>query len=302
MRRLIRTLVLTLSFAGLVASASAAPAEAGAATGDEASKVKPRLRLCTGTRGNNYFKAGEAIQKTLGDVIDVEVVETKGSWENLQSIDRTPRRCDAAIAQDDAFALYQFEKPNSALAIERVVSLYPEYIHLICNRKADVDDIFDLNPKKHRIIINEFGSGTYITWTLFGKMNPRHAEIAADGLSIEEGLLKIVDGVKAQCMMFVSGVTGRSMKMANDQFGKQLMLAEISDKKLRKRVGRDKRRVYHQSTLDEDVYAKLLDDDLDTVAVDAVFFISPEWKARYEREYQALAAALLNLVPELLGK
>ena len=259
----------------------------------------PKLKLCTGPKPNRYYRTGAAIAQLLTGVVDVELITTKGSWDNLRRLDKTPRDCDAAIAQDDAFALYQFEKPNSVLAIERVVSLYPEYIHLLCNRSAKLDDVFDLKPGRDMVLVNEFGSGTYITWTLFGKMNAFYSKVSSIGVPIEEGLLKVVDGVAAQCMVMVAGLNVSTLIDAQRRFGDRLELIDISDKRLRKRVGRHKRRVYHQSTIDEGVYNKLLDHDLDTPAVDAVFFVSPEWKIRYPAEFQQLAGGLLRLVPRL---
>ena len=52
--------------------------------------------------------------------VDVTLVETKGSWENLEMMDSNPRRCDAIIAQDDAHALHQFEKPDSGLTVDQL--------------------------------------------------------------------------------------------------------------------------------------------------------------------------------------
>ena len=41
----------------------------------------PKARLCTGRRGNNYYRLGQRIQSRLTGKVDIELVETRGSWE-----------------------------------------------------------------------------------------------------------------------------------------------------------------------------------------------------------------------------
>ncbi len=260
---------------------------------------KPLLRICTGSKGNTYFRAGSMLAELLKETVEVEVVETKGSWENLERIDAQPRRCDAVLAQDDAYALYQFEKPKSSLTIDRMAALYPEHVHLLCNEKVDIDSVGELDPDKHRVLYNEYGSGTYITWSLFGKLNRKYTKLKSSEVTVAEGLLKVADGVQAQCIVFVSGLGGKTLRDAHDRLGKQLKLVAVRDKRLHRKVGREKRRVYDASTIPEGTYPNLAGDDVKTVSVQAVFFASPEWKARNPEGARALAKALFELVPEL---
>lgn len=259
----------------------------------------PTLRLCTGTPGNNYDKAGRAIAKALKGRVAVEVIETKGTWENLKFIDGSPRRCDAIIGQEDAYTLYHFGKPDSVASIERVTGLYSEYIHLLCNQATEIETVFDLKPGVHRVLVDEYGSGSYVTWTLFGKMNPMFGRIQARSTSHEEAVADIVGGTAAQCMLFVSGLKAGTLMAAHDRHGEQLRLVDISDPMLRKPVGGDHRVVYRQSTIDRSVYPKLLDHDLDTPAVEAAFFIHPEWRASHADAFTQLVAALQRLTPAL---
>lgn len=274
----------------------AAPAAAAEPAGKQA---RPLLRICTGSKGNTYHRAGTMLAEGLKGTVDVEVVETKGSWENLERIDAEPRRCDAVLAQDDAYALYQFEKPDSRLAMDRMAALYPEHVHLLCNENVDVDSVAELEPGKHRVLYNEYGSGTYITWSLFGKLNRKYAKLKSSEVTFAEGLLKVADGVQAQCIVFVSGLGGKTLREAHDRLGKQLKLVAVRDKRLHRKVGREKRQVYAASTIPEGTYPNLAGDDVKTVAVQAMFFASPEWKARHPEAARALAKALYELVPEL---
>jgi TRAP-type uncharacterized transport system substrate-binding protein len=259
----------------------------------------PALKLCTGKAGWNYKKAGEAIARKLEGKVKVEVVESAGSWENLEGLSQSPRRCDAALAQDDAYALWHFEKPETNLSIERVTSLYDEHAYLLCNEKAGIGSLKDLDPEKHKVMIRPFGTGSYITWKLFSKLDGKLAKVPAPEAGEPESLLKVVDGVAAHCMFFVSGPGNDFAKQTGEKFGDKLELVKVRDKNLLRKVGRDKRSVYSNVEVDEDAFPKLLDDDLETVSVAAVFFISPEWKADNPKAAAALNQALVELVPEI---
>jgi TRAP-type uncharacterized transport system substrate-binding protein len=293
----LRTIAIAALLLGVAhAGGEQKPAEPAEPAADA---TPPRLRLCTGTKGNTYHTAGLMLAKRLAGKVDVEVVETRGSWENLDRIDSEPRKCDAVIAQDDAFVLYQFEKPKSSLTMDRMATLYPEHLHLLCNRKAEVRSAAALDPARHRVLYNLYGSGTYITWSLIGRLAPRYAGLRASEVGVHEGLLKIADGVQAQCMVMVSGFGGETLKQANDRLGDKLELVPLVEKRLHRPVGRDKRPVYSASKIPEGTWPKLADDDVETVAVDAVFFASPEWKARHPEAAKALATGLFELIPEL---
>ncbi len=266
---------------------------------DKQPEPKPTLRICTGIEGNTYHRVGTLLAERLKATVDVEVIETKGSWENLERIDASPRRCDAMLAQDDAYALYQFEKPKSSLTIDRMAALYPEHVHLLCNEAAGIGSVGALTAGKHRVLYNEYGSGTFITWSLFGKLNRRYTKLKSSEVSVAEGLLKVADGVQAQCIVFVSGLGGKTLRDAHDRLGKKLELVQVVDQRLHRKVGREKRKVYETSTIPKGTYPDLAADDIDTVAVAAVFFASPEWKARHPAASKALAQALFELVPEL---
>ncbi len=269
------------------------------ATPAGAAPDRPLLRVCTGATGGAYHQVGERLAEALAATVEVEVIQTHGSWENLEAIDQEPRRCDAVIAQEDAYALYQFEKPESRLTMDRMTTLYGEAVHLICNRDVQADDVAGLHPQRHRILVNQYGSGTYITWRLFGRLDPAFARFKAREVPLEEGLLKIVDGVEAQCMVIVGKPGQGTAALADRGFGDRLKVLQMESDKLHQTVGRDRRPVYRTASLTAKHYPRLLKASRKTQWVDAVFFASPQWKARYPEAANALARALLRLVADL---
>ncbi len=279
-------------------SAHAAPDASHAPTPD-APDARPLLRVCTGRPGNNYHRVGLALAERLAPKVRVEVVETEGSWENLEAIDAEHRRCDAIIAQDDAYALYEFEHPESRLTMERTAVLYAEYVHVLCNTKVTARSVSELDPGRHQILVNRYGSGTYITWKLFQRLDPAYQRVRSAEVDMDEGLLKIADGTRAHCMIYVSGKGGKTLRTADERFGDRLRLIGVEDGHLHREVGRDKRVVYRRARLEADTYPHLQTGPIDTQQVDAVFFASPEWKARRPAAAAALAEALVQLIPDL---
>lgn len=265
----------------------------------QASDAPARLRLCTGAKGGAYHQLGARIARQMAGKVEVDVIATQGSWENLEAIDAEPRRCDAIIAQDDAYALYEFEKQDSRLTMDRMTTLYPEHVHLLCNRSVQAEQVQGLHPQHVRVLVNQYGSGTYITWRLSGRLDPTLARFKASEVNLQEGLLKVVDGVGAQCMVIVSAAGKGLAAMANDKFARALKLVSFDTEKLHRKVGRDRRQIYRPVVLPKSVYPNLLTADLKTQVVDAVFFASPEWKARNPKAATALTQVLLELVPTL---
>lgn len=255
-------------------------------------QAAPTLRLCTGAVGNQYHELGMKIAEQVKGEVAVAVVPTKGSWENLERIDTEPPSCDAIIAQDDAWALYQFEKPKSALMMDRVAVTHPEYVHLICNQKANVTRAAQLDPKVHTLVLNGFGSGTYITWGLIARLNPKYRDIRTVTATSDEALTRVGANQAPMCLLMVMATGGRTLTAADTAHGDVLRLVELDDDALHRRVGHDKRPVYAKAEIPAGAYQKLATDAVVTQRVDAVFFVNPEWRARHPEAAASLTKAL----------
>jgi len=263
-----------------------------------ASKGAAPARICTAQTGNNYHRYGVLLREKLKGTVDVEVIETRGSWENIERIDSSPRLCDAVIAQEDAYILHQFEKPSSGLTMDRTATLFPEYVHLLCPQTVQAQSLSELDPEKHSIIVNEYGSGSYITWRLFRRLNPDYKRFQIVEKGVDEAMLRILDRGAPACFFYVSGLGGHTLNTADNTFGAQLRLVGIDDPKLTRKVGRDNRQIYRPSRIDVGVYKKLQTTSIMAPTVAAVFFLSPEWKARYPEAARQLASALLQVIGE----
>jgi TRAP-type uncharacterized transport system substrate-binding protein len=267
----------------------AADAGTGSATAN-------RIRLCTAQSGNNYHRAGQKIRALLEGRIKVDLVETRGSWENLAAIGESRRSCDAIIAQDDAYALHEFERPDSFSAMKRLGTLFPEHVHVICPRSLKAKSLLEAVKAGVDIVVNQYGSGSYITWKLFGRLNPIYRRAHPIELPPEQALLRIVESRRPACMFYVSRAGGRALEMADRKFGDRLHLLEVRDRKLHRPVGRDRIRVYEDSVIPAQNYARMQDGDVRTQSVGAAFFVSPKWMARHPRSGRMLAEAIIDLL------
>jgi TRAP-type uncharacterized transport system substrate-binding protein len=57
------------------------------------------VRLCTGAASGNYFAAGDMIKKMAGASLDIEVVETEGTIDNLDRLLTVARRSGLHLSQ-----------------------------------------------------------------------------------------------------------------------------------------------------------------------------------------------------------
>ena len=157
-----------------------------------AEAVKPTLRLCTGDPRGHYYGVGKMIAQATSNDLNVELLSTQGSWENLgliHGISSAPRRCDAIIAQDDAVAVYLYEHPKHIGAIEPIASLYQEHLQIVCNRQVDAKRLNELTPDT-RMLIGGRGAGTFITWTLVKRLVPDIYPMLSDkSLEARAGLI-----------------------------------------------------------------------------------------------------------------
>ena len=255
-----------------------------------------KLRLCTAQAGNNYHRAGELIAIALRNHMAVQVIETKGSWENLETMSSSRPRCDAILAQDDAVALHRFQNEESKLAMERLAKLFEEKAHLICNRKVSADRFQDIAPNRVDMLTNEYGSGSFITWRVISKLNPIYRKFSASERGLDEALLKLLDNEKPTCLFYVSRLGGQTLNRANQNFGDRLKLVSFEAPKLEKVVSRLGRSLYRRDVIGAQVYPNLTNKTLPTVSVNAVFFLSSEWKAQNPGGSKLLSKSILELL------
>ncbi|MBN2132267.1 MAG: TAXI family TRAP transporter solute-binding subunit [Sedimentisphaerales bacterium] len=120
-----------------------------------AAAEKTTLRLATGSKTGVYYPIGCGIKKVIEQAfpneVDVEVVETSGTLENLRLVDK--EQVDLALVQNDSAYYFRygeamFSLPSSkALAI---ASLYTELIQIVATRGSGIEHLDQLKGRRIR--------------------------------------------------------------------------------------------------------------------------------------------------------
>lgn len=259
----------------------------------------PALRLCTGREGGLHHRLGKTLETALTGKIELALVAGAGSAEGLARMSGPARACDAVIAQEDLGALHALAKPGEALEADRVVSLYPEHVYLLCNARVRATTLTALDPATDRVYLRPATSGSHATWRLFGLLAPRYAALPiVEFEDSDTALARLAANTEPACLFFVSGIQSARLTQA-DRDHPELRLLPVVDRDLHRPVGPHKRQVFAPSTLTAARWPRLLDRDLDTQSVDAVFYLARDWKTAHPAAATALTAALVELVAAL---
>ena len=161
------------------------------------------LTIATGPSDGSYFQIAQDIKNVAGkDGIDLQVMATKGSLENLELLGSG--KVDLAIVQLDALrfisdvvkqdlGLNLFEK------IKVVMNLYPEEIHILTNKK-DIQTFYNLEGK--RVSVGPPGGGTAVTAAVLFNVYDIKATVSEE--PFEDAVKKMEQG-SLDAVIFVGG-------------------------------------------------------------------------------------------------
>lgn len=153
--RIDRRLMMLLGGAGL-ASLSL--------TGMARAQAKQFFRIGTGGTGGTYYPVGGLIANAISsDAVDASAVATNGSVANVNGI--VGASMESAFSQSDvatwaftATGIWQGRPKVDEL--RAIANLYPETVHVVVKKGANIKSIADLKGK--RVSIDEPGSGSII--------------------------------------------------------------------------------------------------------------------------------------------
>lgn len=272
-----------------------------AVPGANAQQALPKVKLCSGPEGGNYQKAMIEIKKQA-TTLDVEVFETKGSWENLERL--AAGQCDFAPVQADAVNVFK-KKTGGDLKIDVVDYLYKEFVHLLCNREAKIDRVVDLykNAPKLTVAVGPEGSGSAVTWDSFILGEPRYQKVPTVPLAGIRAIKKVVEGSEAACMVFTAGLN--SGLMVNDAApqGKFLKLVKVDDRDFDKMKDAKGKQLYEYLDIPGSTYKGVQDGvfstSVSTVAVSALFVANAGFADKHGKAYDAILRAETKALPAI---
>jgi uncharacterized protein len=159
--------------------------------------------VATGPNDGSYFQIAQDIKNVAGkEQIDIQVMPTKGSIENIQLLGAG--KVDLAIVQLDALrfvtdVLKKQKDFDLFDSIKVIMNLYPEEIHVLTNNN-DIQTFYQLDGK--RISVGtEFG-GTAITAAVLLGVYDLNAQVSFD--NFDDAMKKMEQG-NLDAVMFVGG-------------------------------------------------------------------------------------------------
>ncbi len=265
--------------------------------------LRPSFRLCTADQNGNYHRFGEILRQAAATSINVEILNTAGSMENLEYLEDD--RCDGAYVQRNAFTAYAERNPTGSYNFERVASPALEYAHMVCNRASGVDDVGDLIGKT--LLIGELGSGTEVTWADFVGMDNNYAEVATRNIGGVRALNDVAAG-EADCLLYVASLNTGLMQKANE-LGDTLVMVPVNDwdfndrrygggKLFKGHIDQSGEPVYVFTDLPSGQYGNIQDglfsSAVETLSVPVDMVASLAWSERNATAYDALIGAVLD--------
>ena len=239
------------------------------------------VRLTTAQPGGNYFVFGQLLRSLSPEALDVEVVESAGSLENLQKLDAG--EVEVALAQSDILGIRTLESETS---YPTQAPLWDEFIHIIANAESGVSSIQDLDPAVHTVCIGLPGSGSVETWRGFVMANEeKFGAFQTRNLSVYEARNAVLDDPNT-VMLYVAGLGADFMYETDQIFGDALKLVSVNVPEFTEFVDNDGNQVYSSIPL-KLAYPKLQSNwstrgQNMNLAVTAVLVLSPNSQEKIE--------------------
>ena len=244
------------------------------------------VRLCTGASDGNYAQAGDMIAKAKNSPsLTIQVVkDTGGTWGNIErtvSLDPSdPSACDAMIGQPDGPALLKREEPAKAAKLIKVGDLHREYLHVLCNKEADIGELEDLEgDSSYSVAVGAEGSGGWLVWQNFIAEDSDYDAIVAKNIGGIDAVADVAFG-GTTCMLVPAGLRNGTVLEAGRDFGDQVTLVQAQDKDFNDAVAIDGKPLYTFSEIPGDAYEESFTAGwggaVDTISWRAEVYVNPD--------------------------
>jgi len=236
--------------------------------------------IATGPSEGSYFQIAQDIKSVAGkEGIDIQVMPTKGSLENIQLLGTG--KVDLAIVQLDALrfvsdVLKQQQGLDLFDSIKVILNLYPEEIHVISN-KNDIQTFYQLEGK--RVSVGTEGGGTAVTAAVLFAAYDIKATASFD--TFEDAIKKMEQG-NLDAVVFVGGAPVP-------------FIAKLDSKLhfVRLPANSALEQIYLRTTLGKSQYG-WAGADTETYAVPASIMGLDKRDEKYATQMQGLVLAILN--------
>lgn len=219
------------------------------------------IKLCTGAADGNYYSAGLTIKQMAPSGLEISVIESNGTLENLDRTIDLPmadnNACDAFIGQPDGPVYYGRTKPASKALIRQIGELHREYLHVLFSKSSGIDDLGDISGSdKYSLAIGEPGSGAWLVWQ---NIVAEDASYAKAPVSNEGGILAlsaVASGV-TDGMLVPAGLGNGTVGAANERYASSIALVPANDKDFNDAVDVRGKPLYVYKDIPGKIYKKL---------------------------------------------
>lgn len=274
---------------------------------------KLRVNLCTGGEGKPYNLTGEYIAGFLKDSrnIDLRVVTSKGTWDNVERTvlgQQTPEAinngdaCQAFIGQPDGAVLLKRKNPAAASNL-RIIGQGPrEFLHVLCSKESGVDDLGDLSGDSSKsVALGSQGSGAWLIWQNFIAEDKSYGEVQ---VTPEEGAIALssVASNTTTCVLVPAALGNSTVMQADTDFGDQLVLAGANDMDFNDAVNIDGKPLYRWQEIPSGSYPANLQgwfSSKDTVAWTAGIYVNSSYFNGNQKALEELITAVAKAKPAI---
>lgn len=263
----------------------------------------PVVNYCSGGSGGNYEYSGRELSRQVRSQVDVQVINTRGSWDNLERIESG--ECDMGIVQSDA--LYVWETEGNPFNFRVSKPMFTEYVHMICRRDLGVDSIQELDENAS-IYAGEIGSGANVSIRGMIAADEEHGGSEFTGFALrneggEAAAVFLADG-DADCMIFTAA-PGTTFMNTVERFSDDLVMITVEDKDFNDVVvedsGGNEVSVWTPVTLPGDSYGDIMpgglfgNSSVDTFGVQATLVFNEDWVQSNREVFTDLRLAIQDL-------
>ena len=238
-------------------------------------------KIVTANATGTYHAIGNDLAKMVapGANIDLEVVATSGSAENVKLLRHEPG-VKLAIVQADVYQAFvdRGAGPDKEAAriirpLRVVLPLYNTEIHYIARADSELNYLHDLKGAK--INGGVVGSGAaFITHTLYRMMfNGPIPEASASYLSNDQALIKLITDKSVDVAVVAAGVPAPIIAKMTPEAQKYIKLLKFDPNHP---ASKSAMKVYAPATVRAGSYPNLLKEDFTTVSVGA-FLVTYEY-------------------------
>lgn len=271
------------------------------------------VNLCTGGSGKPYDLTGQYIGGFLRDSKNIEfhVINTKGTWDNIQRTVETPatpenlasgESCQAFIGQPDGAVLLKRKNPGEAQRL-RIIGQGPrEFLHVICNKDAGVDDLSDIaGDNSKSVALGANGSGAWLIWQNFINEDKSYAEVQT---TTEEGAVALasVQSGDTTCMIVPAALGNATVVQADTDFGDNLALVGATDWDFNDAKNIDGKTLYTWQKIPSGTYPNALQgwfSGKKTIAWTANIYINTDYFNDNQKALEELIVAIAKSKPAI---